>query len=488
MGRKILFIAFLNSFLISMLFALDGNQITPKNVAARYQDVRIKEFPFAVQCWTFRKFTFFETLEKVEQLGIKYIQAYGRQRLSKDLPENVTFGPDLTDQQIKLVKQKLKQHGIKVVAMGVVRFKNEEQDMRRYFDFAKKMGIRLIITEPAYDDYSLIEKMVKEYNIRVAIHNHPIPSKYARPETVLFRIKDLDPRIGVCADTGHWLRSGVVPVEALRVLEGRILDVHLKDLNELGKKEAYDVPFGQGVASIYEILAELTLQNYKGFLTIEHEKKEDALNPIPPVKEGMEYVKKITYYQGYEELLKLDRGRGRYSKHGWNHYGPGYFELDEDTGILKSFGGMGLFWYSARKFKDFVLELDYRCSQHDTNSGIFLRVPEMPINNDYIYHSFEIQIGDHFKGTHMTGAVYDAEPPKQDLIKKAIKPTGEWNHYKITFKGDRIIVELNGIEVVNWKAEPRGKVKDFAREGYIGLQNHDSRSPVYFKNIFIKEL
>ena len=108
----------------------------------------------------------------------------------------------------------------------------------------------------------------------------------------------------------------------------------------------------------------------------------------------------------------------------------------------------------------------------------------MPKNDDYIYHSFEIQINDSGKGVHKTAAVYDAEPPNAD----AFKESGEWNHLKIILKGKNIQVELNGVGVLDWDAEPRGKVKDFADEGYIGLQNHDSRSPAYFKNIFIKEL
>jgi len=83
-----------------------------------------------------------------------------------------------------------------------------------------------------------------------------------------------------------------------------------------------------------------------------------------------------------------------------------------------------------------------------------------------------------------TGAAYDAEAP----IKDASKETGKWNHFKITFQGDRMEVELNGEKILDWKAEPRGKVKDFAEKGYIGLQNHDSLSPVYFRNIFIKEI
>jgi len=450
-------------------------------MSADYQNVRIKKFPFAVQCWTFHKFTFFETLEKVEELGVKYLQAYSGQELSKDMP-GVIFGPDLTDDQLKMVRRRLMDHGIRIVAYGVVSFENNEESMRSVFDFARKMGIQTIITEPAYDDYSLIETMVREYNIKIAIHNHPLPTKYARPETVLSHVKGLDERIGVCADTGHWMRTGVTPVEAIRSMDGRVIDVHLKDLNDFGTRDAYDVPFGSGKANIHDILAELTLQNYHGNLTVEHENPDELDNPSPSVKKGMDYIKSITYYEDYEEILRWSDGR--YSKHGWNHYGPGYFELDQKTGILTSSGGMGLFWYSEKKLGDFVLELDFRCLDKRTNSGIFLRVPDMLTSDSYIYHSFEIQIDDSSDGIHHTGSVYDAEAP----CINAEKDTGEWNHYMITCRGDNVQVELNGQKVIDWNMEPRGKIKDFAREGYIGLQNHDSSARVCFKNIFVKDL
>jgi hypothetical protein len=186
--------------------------------------------------------------------------------------------------------------------------------------------------------------------------------------------------------------------------------------------------------------------------------------------------------EGYEQILKSRDGR--YSKHGWNHYGPGFFELDSETGVLTSHGGMGLFWYAAKEYQDFVLELEFMCADQNTNSGVFLRVPGVTASNDYIYHSFEIQIDDHEEGIHHTGAVYDAEAPSEP----ASNPPGEWNQFKITFEGNHITVELNGTVVVDWEAEPRGKVEDFAPRGYIGLQNHDDRSPVYFRNIYVKEL
>lgn len=447
-----------------------------------YQSVRIKKFPFAMQCWTYRRYTFFEALEKTKALGLTFVQAYPGQRLAKDLPADIVFHHTMSDEHIKLVKEKLDQLGLRVVAYGVVDTGRTEEAMRQVFNFARKLGIETIVTEPADEDFPILDRLVKEYDIKIAIHNHPEPSKYAHPATVMKFLPELDSRIGVCADTGHWMRGNLNPVECLRYLKGRIIDVHLKDRSGFGTKNVDDVAFGSGQANVRNILAELTLQDYPGYLTIEYENEKEALSPEPAIKKGLEYVKSITYYQDYEPLLS--RYRGLYEKHGWNHYGPGYFELDPQTGILKSQGGMGLLWYSRKKFRDFILELDFRCSKKDTNSGVFLRVPEVPTSDDYIYHSFEIQIYDAGEGIHKTGAVYDAQAPAKD----ASRPTGEWNHFKISFIGDHLTVELNGEKIIDWKAEPRGKVKDFAREGYIGLQNHDSLSPVYFRDIYIKEI
>jgi sugar phosphate isomerase/epimerase len=447
-----------------------------------YAQVRIKKFPAAMQCWTYRRYTLFEAIDKTKALGIKYLQANPGQPLSPE-DKNVKFDQNLTDAQVDKIKKKLTEAGLEVVGYGVVDTGRTEAEMRRVFNFARKMGIRTIVTEPQDQDFPVLEQLVKEYNIAIAVHNHALPTKYAKPETVLERVKNLDNRIGSSADTGHWMKSGLRPVDCLKLLSGRVIDVHLKDRSDFGTaKGVDDVAYGQGKANIHDILAELTLQDYAGCLTIEYENESEVLTPEPTIRKGLEYIKSITYYEGYDQILK--RSGRAYSKHGWNHYGPGHFELDEKTGVLKSQGGMGLFWYSVKKFKDFILELDYKCSQNNTNSGIFVRLPTLPTSDDYIYHSFEIQIDDSQKGIHTTGAVYDAEAPSQN----ASKPAGEWNHMKITCRSRHIDVELNGVRVINWNMEPRGKVKDFALEGYVGLQNHDSLSPVYFKDIFIKEL
>jgi hypothetical protein len=176
---------------------------------------------------------------------------------------------------------------------------------------------------------------------------------------------------------------------------------------------------------------------------------------------------------------------GRFHKGGWNHYGPGYVTLDPETGVLATHGGMGLFWYAAETFGDFVLRLQFQTSKPASNSGVFVRVPEVPTSDDYIYHAFEVQIDASGDGPiHRTGAVYDAVGPSVD----AARAPGEWNDMEISFVGDRITVVLNGTQVVDWEAEPAGKVEDFAARGYIGLQNHDADSSVWFRNVRVKSL
>jgi sugar phosphate isomerase/epimerase len=224
--------------------------------------------------------------------------------LLRNWPARAVFGHQLTDQQINQIKEKLNAQGLKVIAYGVVDTGRTESQMRQVFDFARKMGIRTIVTEPQDQDYPLLEKLVKEYDIRIAIHNHPEPAKYAYPLAALKHIKDLDPRIGVCADTGHWLRCGLDPVECLRLLQGRIIDVHLKDRSGLGTRGVEDVAFGSGQARIKDTLAELTRQDYDGYLTIEYENEKNLMSPEPDIQKGLAYLKSITYYDGYEQLIK----------------------------------------------------------------------------------------------------------------------------------------------------------------------------------------
>ena len=199
-----------------------------------------------------------------------------------------------------------------------------------------------IVCEPADDDFALLEKLVKEYNIKIAIHNHPAPSKYNLPETVFAHVDGKDPRIGSCVDNGHWMRGMNDPREAIKLLEGRILDVHLKDRSDFGTaKGVDDVPWGSGKGILRDLLAELTLQDYDGYLTMEYENESEVGDPMPAFRKASitSRASLIT-----RDMTQIFRRRGGYEKHGWNHYGPGYFEVDPKTGVFKGQGGMGLLW------------------------------------------------------------------------------------------------------------------------------------------------
>jgi len=160
------------------------------------------------------------------------------------------------------------------VNYGVIGIPKDEQQARKLFDFAKTMGLRAITTE-SVDSMDTIEKLVKEYDIRIGIHNHPRRPDDANykvwdPNYVLGLVKDRDPRIGSTADIGHWVRSGLDPLECVKILKGRVISTHLKDLNEKSSS-AHDVPYGNGISNIPAILAELKRQGFVGNVSVEYE-------------------------------------------------------------------------------------------------------------------------------------------------------------------------------------------------------------------------
>jgi len=125
----------------------------------------------------------------------------------------------------------------------------------------------------------VVEKLAQECNIKVAIHNHPGPKNfYWQPETVAAAVKGRSPLLGACADVGHWVRSGLDPVECLKKLEGRVITLHFKDLNERGPK-AHDLPWGTGVSNTKGMLAELKRQNFKGAICVEYEHNWENSSP-----------------------------------------------------------------------------------------------------------------------------------------------------------------------------------------------------------------
>ena len=258
-------------------------------------EYKIGGFALGCQAYTFNRFSVFEAIEKTAQAGGKVIEFYPDQKLSPDQPD-VKWNHDASAEVIQKVKDKLAQHHLKAVNYGVVGIPKDEAGARKIFEFARKLGLYGITTE-SVESIDTIEKLVKEYDIRVGFHDHPKRAnnpgyKMWDPNYILSVVKDRDRRIGSCADTGHWLTSGVDPVDALKILEGRIISSHMKDRNALGDPGHHDVPYGTGVGKIKEILDELKRQGFDGNISIEYEYNWE--NSLPDVTRCIDFVRDYT--------------------------------------------------------------------------------------------------------------------------------------------------------------------------------------------------
>jgi sugar phosphate isomerase/epimerase len=223
----------------------------------------------AIQSYTFRSDTLLDAVDKTHSLGVKYLESCGFQPLKPGMSLDKA-----TPEARQELMQKLRQAGVKMVNYyGELR--QDEAGLRKLFARAKEMGVQTIVGEPDAKDIGLVDKLTAEYGINVAIHNHwkdPAKPEYRNwnPDEVMSMLKGCSKRMGVCPDTGHWARSGIDPVQGLRTYEGRIMDVHLKDVAK-PVPASRDVPCGSGIGNIKGCLAELARQKFSGVIAIEYE-------------------------------------------------------------------------------------------------------------------------------------------------------------------------------------------------------------------------
>ncbi len=248
-------------------------------------------FFIGCQAYTFNHYSLFEAIEKTAQAGGKVIEFYPGQKLSKEEPD-IKWDHNSPPEVVEKVKALLAKYKMTPVNYGVVGIPKGEEQARKIFEFAKTMGLRAVTTE-SVDAIDTIEKLLKEYDIMVGFHDHPkrpdAPSyRMWDPNYVLSVVKDRDPRIGSCADTGHWVRSNLKPVDCLRILKGRIISSHLKDLNKMGPG-AHDVPYGTGASDVAGILDELKAQGFEGNISIEYEYNWE--HSVPEVAQCIGFVR-----------------------------------------------------------------------------------------------------------------------------------------------------------------------------------------------------
>jgi sugar phosphate isomerase/epimerase len=240
--------------------------------------------------YTFNQFTFYEALQRTASLGLKLVEGFSWQPVSKEKQDgqtNETMSAAVCEQ----VKKRLADTGMKLAGCYMAEMPNKEDVCRKKFEWAKKLGVEYFVAEPPLAAMDLVTRLCDEYEICIAIHNHPKPSSvYWDPETVVKAAKGRTKRLGASADTGHWVRSGLDPVECVKKLEGRLVSFHLKDITEVGKVDAPDVPWGEGKGNVEGVLREVFRQKAKPVFGIEYEQHGETR---PDLAKCLAYIDKV---------------------------------------------------------------------------------------------------------------------------------------------------------------------------------------------------
>ena len=232
--------------------------------------------------YTFRNFTRAQMIGFMKQLHMSALNA-------KDAKDHLPMDP----QPEMAALADYAAAGIKLHAAGVIYFpKNEDEDIRAKFEYCKRAGVRTIIAgDPALETLPRIERFVKEYDIRIAIHNHgPEDTLWPSPLDVLKAVHTMDPRMGCCIDVGHTARTGVDVVQAIREAGPRLFNVHMKDLTDF-KNMGSQVAVGEGLMPVREIFAALIAIRYQGFVDLEYEIHPD--DPMPGVISSFSYMRGV---------------------------------------------------------------------------------------------------------------------------------------------------------------------------------------------------
>jgi len=235
------------------------------------------KFLLGVASYTFRAFPLERAIEMTRRLGVQKI-CLKDMHLPLDAPAEETAA---SAGQVRAA-------GLDLYACGVIYMKSPAE-VERAFHYAQTAGARTIVGVPDHDLLPLVDRLARETRIGVAIHNHgPGDPLYPTPESVLERVKNLGPLVGLCLDVGHTVRAGVDPARAATEASPRLLDVHMKDVTEATAKGT-TVEVGRGVVDVGAFLAALKKTGYAGVVAFEHEK--DEADPLPGLAESVGYVR-----------------------------------------------------------------------------------------------------------------------------------------------------------------------------------------------------
>ncbi|MEX2672480.1 MAG: sugar phosphate isomerase/epimerase [Phycisphaeraceae bacterium] len=223
-------------------------------------------FKMGVQSYSFRNFNLEQTIERVADLDLHYVEFFGAH-----------FGVTDDTSRIKAVKALLSPHGLNMPIHGVHGFSGDAAHNRRLFTFAKLAGIPLLSCDPAPDSFPILHDLVQEFDIKVGIHNHGPNHRYDMIDDSLEAVERWDKRIGFCPDTGHYMRSGENPIEMVHKLKDRLHGMHLKDQDGIHRNEPPETILGEGALDLKAFCSALREIGYDAPISYEYE-----LNPQGP--------------------------------------------------------------------------------------------------------------------------------------------------------------------------------------------------------------
>jgi sugar phosphate isomerase/epimerase len=288
MTYRILLATLLTAFNVATCAAQEHNPAFEVRRAGREAEATL-DWQIAVAAYTYRKFTFFETVDKVAELGVDRIEGFNFQKISSEIPG--TLNPlNMSDEDLRKVSDKLQKSGVTLIALYYGSFPADEASCRTIFENSKKLGVKYFVSEPKPKLLPMLDKLAQEYGMIVGLHGHDkkhSPNTW-HPELVAKQCQTFSPAIGAFSDTGHWIRSELYPSEGAEILKDRIVGFEIHDLNAF-EATGHDVPLGTGVGKLPEMLETLArVKSGPVLLSI-----ECSFNPEDPsdgVKKSIEFL------------------------------------------------------------------------------------------------------------------------------------------------------------------------------------------------------
>jgi sugar phosphate isomerase/epimerase len=242
--------------------------------------VRPEQLKLGVASYSLRKFPFDKCLEMAKALDAKYINF-------KDVHLPRTDPPEA----IRAARAKTEAAGFTIMGGGTITMRNDEAAVRKDFEYAKLAGMPLIVAAPSTDSLDLVERLAKEFQIRIAIHNHgPEDKFFPSPYDVYKAIKGRDKHMGMCVDIGHTWRAGTDPTKAVLELRDRVYDLHVKDLRDLKDRDS-QVIVGKGAIDFPGLFRALVKIGFTGHVGLEYE--IDVDNPLPGMQQSFAYMRGV---------------------------------------------------------------------------------------------------------------------------------------------------------------------------------------------------